>query len=315
MSEKPPIYTYNEYLKKRFQTRVYKISLDGGFTCPNRDGTKGKKGCIFCDEKGSSSRTHCASTPIEQQAKINIDVRKSRYGAKKFIAYFQSFTNTYAPCDHLKKIYDKALFSHPDIIGLSISTRPDCIDEEKVKMIAEYKKKFPYVCIELGMQSIHDKTLSLINRQESHKDFLAAYDLLKKYELEHCVHVILGLPDESPQEQIATAKKLAYLQVQGIKIHTLVAMENTPLAKLYHEGKWSPLGFDEHIHLLCDFLEYIHPTCIIHRLSGNGHPHHLIAPQWIKTQKTKILPSLYKEFLHRETMQGFHHQSKKIDDK
>ena len=215
MSNRPPIYTYNDYLKKRFQTRVYKISLDAGFTCPNRDGTKGKNGCIFCDEKGSSSRTHGDSTPIEQQALVNINVRKSRYGAKKFIAYFQSFSNTYAPCDQLKKIYDKALFSHPDIIGISISTRPDCIDEEKVQMIAEYKKKFPYVCIELGMQSIHDKTLSLINRQESHQDFLAAYALIKKYGLEHCIHIILGLPNESRQNQIETAKNLADLQISN----------------------------------------------------------------------------------------------------
>ncbi len=285
----PYFTTYNEQMKKIFGCRVYKISIDGGFTCPNRDGKKSKNGCIFCDERGSSSRTHMINTPIKEQILKNIQVRKTRYKAKKFIVYFQSFTNTYADIKTLKKLYDEALFSHPDIVGISISTRPDCIDKEKLDLISSYKKDFPYVCIELGMQTIHDKTLKLINRHETHNDFLNAYNLINQYDIEHCIHVILNLPGETTIDQIETAKKLASLKIKGLKIHTLAAMKNTELEKLYLEKKWIPQEFDDHINLICEFIKNLNKECIIHRISGNGHPLHLVAPMWIKEKKNKIL--------------------------
>jgi radical SAM protein (TIGR01212 family) len=299
------LYTsYNQYLQKMFGCRVYKVSIDAGFTCPNRDGTKGHGGCIFCDETGSSSRTHFQTTPLKEQILQNIKVRKSRYGAKKFIVYFQSYTNTYASLEHLKQLYDEAIKVHPDIVGLAISTRPDCVNKEKLELIASYREKVPYVCVEYGMQTMHNRTLKTINRCEAHEDFLRAIQLTKDYNLDHCVHVVLGLPGETREEQLKTADTLAQLKVGGVKIHLLVAMENTPLASLYRAGKWSPLSCEEYIALACDFIERLHPDCIIHRVSGNGHPKHIVAPQWVIGNKKGIMNSIHSTLVERDTRQG-----------
>ena len=224
-------YSYNDSLQKKFGCRVYKVCVDGGFTCPNRDGSKALGGCAFCDEHGSSSRTNAPSVSIAQQIQNNIVVRKSRYGGQKFIAFFQSFTNTYAPTERLKALYDEAILAHPDIMGLSISTRADCLDREKIELIASYRTRVPYVSIELGLQTIHDKTLKLLNRHETHEDFVRAIQLIQEFGLDHCVHAILGLPNETHEDVMATAKRIAAYQIQGVKIHYLVAMENTPLGK------------------------------------------------------------------------------------
>ena len=257
--------SYNDYLRQLFGCRVYKVSIDAGFTCPNRDGRKGTGGCTFCDETGSSSRTHELATPIQAQILQNIKVRRTRYRAQKFIAYFQSYTNTYAPIEQLKQLYDEALATHPDIVGLAISTRPDCVDQEKLNLIASYREKVPYVCVEYGMQTMHNRTLKAVNRCEVHDDFLKAIELTQALKLDHCVHVVLGLPGETREDQLATADTLARLKVHGVKIHLLVAMEKTPLAALYRAGKWAPLTHVEYISLACDFLERLHPECVIHR--------------------------------------------------
>jgi len=296
--------SYNREMKEKFGCRIYKVSIDGGFSCPNRDGTKGKCGCIFCDETGSSSRTHTLQTPIKEQVKKNIRIRRTRYKAKKFIAYFQSYTNTYAPIEVLKEKYDEAIETDPDIIGLTISTRPDCINEENVKLIASYQQRLPYVSIELGLQSIHNETLKKINRQETFEDFLNAIQLIQKYKLHHCVHVILGLPGETPDMMIETAKMLSHLKVEGVKIHTLIAMENTPLATMYDKKIWKPFDFEENIERICDFIEHLDEKIIIHRISGNGHPQYLKAPLWIKEKKRLIKPSLNEMFHQRGTRQG-----------
>lgn len=297
--------SYNDYMQERFSCRVYKVCIDGGFTCPNRDGTKGFGGCIFCDETGSSSRTHTASIPIEEQIKKNILIRKTRFKAKKFIVYFQSYSNTYASPEHLKKIYDRAVCAHPDIIGLSIATRPDCIDEEKIALIANYKKRFPYVSIEYGLQTIHNRTLEKINRRETFEDFEKAFALTQNYQLDHCIHVILGLPEESRKEQLATAEALAKMNIRAIKIHLLIAMENTFLADRYFLGEWSPMSFHEYISLVCDFIERLPPKCTIHRLAGNGHPLHLVAPKWVYQKKTCAIKAIKEELVKRNTYQGF----------
>ncbi len=296
--------SYNSYLQELFHARVYKISIDGGFTCPNRDGTKGRGGCIYCDEKGSSSRAHAPATPIREQVIKNIAVRKSRYRAEKFIAYFQSFTNTYAPCATLKKLYDEAIFASPDIVGLSIATRADSIDEEKLSLIASYQQNLPYVQIEYGLQTIHNRTLSSLNRCESFEDFLHALTLTRQFPIHHCVHVILGLPGESKKEELQTADMLAKLKIEGVKIHFLVALQNTPLALQYQQGLFHPLSFEEQIMRLADFLERLPPETVIHRLSGNGHPQKLIAPLWMKERKKEIVPCLIQEFIKRNTKQG-----------
>jgi uncharacterized protein len=304
-------YSYNNFLKDIFNCRVYKVSIDAGFSCPNRDGTKGLHGCIYCDERGSSSRTHEINTPIKTQILKNISIRKSRYRAEKFIAYFQSYTNTYSSKERLKEIYDEAIFSHPDISGLSISTRPDCIDEEKLKLIASYREFLPYVCIEYGMQSSHNKSLELLNRCEKHEDFLHAINLTKKFNLDICAHVILGLPNETKEDMLKTADVLASLKVQGIKLHLLIAIKNTPLEKMYENNKWHPLDFDEYVQIASDFIERLPPTCVIHRTSGSGHPLDLIAPKWIYEKKYLVMQSINQELEKRNSFQGFFYNNPK----
>jgi radical SAM protein (TIGR01212 family) len=298
-----PYRPYSEYLKRKLGYKTYKLTLDAGFTCPNRDGTKALGGCTFCDQTGSSSRAQDVDDTITRQLLDNMDRQRQRFGAEKFIAYFQSFTNTYAPVEKLKALYDEAIYAHPDIIGLAISTRPDCVDEEKLALIASYKDKLPYVSVEYGMQTIHNRTLDLLNRAETYEDFLTAYEMTQRFGIEHCIHVILDLPGESWEDQMATADKLAELKVHGVKIHLLCAMEKTPLAAQYQRGEWQPLDKDRYIQLICDFIERLHPDTIIHRVAGNGHRLHVVAPLWLQ-RKLEIMNDIEAEFARRGTRQG-----------
>lgn len=297
-------FTFNQYLQKEFGCRVYKVSVDGEFSCPNRDGTKGKEGCIFCDATGSSSKTNCPSKSIKEQVLENISVRNSRYKAKKFIVYFQSFTNTYAPCSILKKRYDEAVHAHEDIVGLAIGTRSDCVDEEKIALIADYKKILPYVSIEYGMQTIHNKTLMNLNRHETHEDFLTSLELSRKYSIEPIVHVILGLPGESYEDMLQTADTLRRLGIKGVKIHVLTATINTPLSRMYEKGLWAPLSYENFLPLACDFLERLPKDCVIYRLAGGGYAKDLIAPLWPYEKRHDLQQSINEELLRRNSFQG-----------
>jgi len=288
------INSFNNYIKERFDHPVYKVSVDAGFTCPNRDGAKGYNGCIFCNG-GSSARTQDPSKSIEHQILNNIKIRLQQCPDAKFIVYFQSYSNTYASADRLHKLYDLAISVHPDIIGLAISTRPDCVDQEKLSLIAGYQKKLPYVCLEYGMQTIHNHSLRLTNRGENHEDFLKAWALTKQLQIETCVHVILGLPGESEQDQLATADFIAKEKIDGVKIHALVAMRDTVLEQMYYNGEWQPLTYEEYIRLASKFIARLHPQCVIHRLSGNGHPRLIVAPDWIVKNKTKIPYDIAKQ--------------------
>lgn len=299
-----PYRPYSQFLKELFGCRVYKVSIDGGFTCPNRDGSKGIGGCTFCDETGSSSRTNEKKTPITQQILTNIAHRQKRFRAKKFIAYFQSYTNTYSRTERLKKLYDEALAAHPDIVGLAISTRPDCVDAEKLDLIASYRDKVPYVSIEYGMQTIHNRSLGRVNRLETFEDFEVAYRLTKERGLDHCVHIILGMPGESHADMMATADKMAELGVDGVKIHMLVAMENTPLAAEALAGQWQPMSWEAYVTTCVDFIERLHPECIIHRVSGNGHFKHVVAPSWMASKRQEVMEAIEEEFQRRGTRQG-----------
>jgi hypothetical protein len=298
-----PYRPYSEYLKQKLGYKTYKVTLDAGFTCPNRDGVKAWGGCTFCDQTGSSSRAQDPDDTLTRQLLENMERQRKRFGAEKFIAYFQSFTNTYAPVETLKRLYDEAVYAHPDIIGLAISTRPDCVDDEKLTLIASYKDKLPYVSVEYGMQTIHNRTLDLLNRAETFEDFLTAYELTRKHDIEHCIHVILDLPGESWEEQMATADKLAELKVHGVKIHLLCAMEKTPLAAQYLRGEWQPLEKDLYVQLICDFIERLHPETVIHRVAGNGHHLHVVAPLWLQ-RKLEIMNEIEAEFARRGTRQG-----------
>lgn len=292
---------YSAYLKNKFGAKVYKITLDAGFSCPNRDGTIQKGGCIFCDEGGSFSKAHSNLLTIEEQVNVGIQTLKTRFKAEKFMSYFQAFTNTYKPVNKLEKIYSSSL-NHPDIVGLSIGTRPDCVDDEKLKLISSYKDDY-YTWIEYGLQSIHDKTLEKINRGHDFDCFLKAYEKTKSYGINVCVHVIFGLW-ENHDEIMQTAQKLAQLNVDGVKIHMLCALKNTRLAQMYENGEIDFMDEDEYVKTVCDFLEYLPPSCTIHRLAGNGDRQNLIAPRWLG-KKFECLNKIDREFIKRNSYQSY----------
>ena len=291
---------FSAHLKNKFGAKVYKITLDAGFSCPNRDGTISKGGCIFCDDGGSFSQAHSNLLSIEEQVKVGIKNLSERFKAEKFMSYFQAFSNTYKPVGELEKIYNSSLCDER-IIGLSIGTRPDCVDDDKLKLISGYKADY-YTWIEYGLQSMHDRTLKKINRGHDFDCFLRAYEKTKEYGINVCVHVIFGLW-ESHDEIMQTAKKLAELKVDGVKIHQLCALENTKLADMYRAGEVDFMSEDDYIKTVCDFLEYLPPETTIHRLAGNGFSKTLIEPQWLG-KKMDCLNKIDREFLSRGIYQG-----------
>lgn len=291
---------FSEHLKQKFGAKVYKITLDAGFSCPNRDGTISNRGCIFCDDGGSFSQAHSNLLSIEEQVKVGAETLKSRFGAQKFMSYFQAFSNTYKPVNELEKIY-RASLNHPDIVGLSIGTRPDCVDEDKLKLISSYAKDY-YTWIEYGLQTVHNKTLLKINRGHDYKCFLEAYEKTKKTDINICLHVILNL-FETHEEMMQTAKTIAKLEPDGVKIHMLCALEGTLIADMYRNGELDFMSQDEYVSIVCDFLEYLPPKTTIHRLAGNGLRTELVAPRWIG-KKLDTLNRIDREFLRRNSMQG-----------
>jgi radical SAM protein (TIGR01212 family) len=297
---------YSAHLKNKFGAKVYKITLDVGFSCPNRDGTISNGGCIFCDDGGSFSQAHSNLLSIEEQVEVGVDATRKRFKAQKFMSYFQAYSNTYKPVNELEKIYTSAL-NHPDIVGLSIGTRPDCVDDEKLKLIAGYKDDY-YTWVEYGLQSVHDKTLKFINRGHDYDCFLRAYEKTKEQGINVCAHVILNLMDENSmetrEEMLETAQRLAELKVDGVKIHMLCALQNTRLADMYNEGKISFMSEEDYIQTVCDFLELLPTETTIHRLAGNGLSKDLIAPLWLG-KKMDCLNRIDRELIKRDSHQGF----------
>lgn len=292
----------NTYLREIFGERVQKIPIDAGFGCPNRDGTISNKGCIFCDSRGSGTGALInKGISIKDQVKAAREYLRKRYKAKKFIAYFQSFTNTYAPVEKLKEIYDQAL-CFDDIVGLSIGTRPDCVDEEKLKLIASYKDKY-MVWIEYGLQSAHDETLRRINRGHDVKCFEDAVYMTEKYGINICAHVILGLPGEDRSMMLNTARYVSSLPIHGIKIHLLYVVEGTALAEMYKRGEFRCLEMEEYVELVVDFLELLRPDIVIQRLTGDPVRSELVAPAWAM-EKWKVLQMIQKRLEQRDTWQG-----------
>lgn len=291
---------FSAYLKEKFGVKVYKITLDAGFSCPNRDGKISTGGCIFCDDGGSFSQAHSNLLSIEEQVQTGIKTLSGRFKAEKFMSYFQAFSNTYKPVTELEKIYNASLCDDR-IVGLSIGTRPDCVDDEKLKLISSYAQDYE-TWVEYGLQSIHDKTLERINRGHDFDCFLKAYEKTKENHIKVCVHVIFGLW-ESHDEIMQTAQKLSELKVDGVKIHMLCALENTKLANLYRAGEIDFMSEDEYVQTVCDFLEYLPPDTTIHRLAGNGFSKTLIAPQWLG-KKFDCLNKIDREFVKRNSYQG-----------
>ena len=307
LKTKPLYYSLSSYLRERFGTKVQRITLEANLDCPNRDGTKAYGGCTFCTADGSSAGAFDINDPISKQLQEGIKLFSKRFGAKKFIAYLQSFTNTYASVDKLKKIYDEAI-SHPDVVVLAIGTRPDCLSDEVLDLIETYKDKVE-IWLDIGLQTVHDKTLDFINRAHTRDDFFSALHRAKKRNLIVCAHTIFGLPGETKEMFYETIDMLAASQIDAIKIHQLLVLEKTKIAKEYQEGLFKALELDEYINLVCDFLEVLSPNVVIHRLFAEAKPGELIAPKWAeqddgRRNKQQILRMIEGELMRRGVRQG-----------
>jgi len=291
----------NSYLRSLFGCRVQKISLDAGLTCPNRDGPILKEGCIYCNSRGSGTGAMRKGLSITAQIVKGKEFLRRRYRAEKFIAYFQSFSNTYGPYERLKGLYEEAL-ALDDIVGLSIGTRPDCIDESILTLLERYARDH-LIWIEYGLQSIHDRTLAFINRGHDVNCFKRAVELTRNRGIKICTHVILGLPFEDRHDMLATAKAVAAMGIDGIKIHLLYVVKDTRMERLYREGTYRCLEQGEYANLVCDFLELLPPEMVIQRLTGDPHPAELVAPEW-SLRKGETLSLIKSTLVDRGSWQG-----------
>jgi radical SAM protein (TIGR01212 family) len=294
-------YDFNTYLRSRFGCRVQKITIDAGMTCPNRDGLLATGGCIYCNAKGSGTGAFGQGRSITDQLVHGKRALSRRYKAKKFIAYFQSFSNTYAPVEHLKSLYAEAL-AVDDVVGLSIGTRPDCVSPPVLDLLESHASKY-LVWVEYGLQSAHDRTLRFINRGHDVARFEAAVAATRNRNIKICAHVILGLPGESRQDMLATAERLGYLALDGVKLHVLYVIKGTPLENLYRQGRYRCLEQAEYADLICDFLERLPSKMVVQRLTSDPHPDELVAPKWT------LQKSANRQFIHsvleaRDTWQG-----------
>lgn len=283
--------TLNQYLRERFGRKIYKISISGGFTCPNRDGTLDTRGCIFCSAGGSGDFAEDKNLSITEQ----INLGKRRVAAKMpegYIAYFQAFTNTYAPVERLRALYSEAI-EHPCIVAVSIGTRPDCLSDEVLDLIAELNLLKP-VWIELGLQTIHEKSAKYIRRGYSLPVYERAIRELRARNIETITHVILGLPGESREEMLQTVRYVGESGVQGIKLQLLHVLEGTDLAIDYRNGLFEVMTMDDYISLIKDCVDILPDDIVIHRLTGDGPKRILIAPEWTKDKK-RVLNALNKE--------------------
>ncbi len=296
-----PYRDLNSYLKGRFGERVQKITLDAGLTCPNRDGRIGTGGCLYCNARGSGTGAWDRGQSITAQMQGGIVRLARRYGAAKFIAYFQSFSNTYAPIEKLRKLYDEAL-AFPAVVGLSLGTRPDCLSHDVLDLLAGYARD-RLVWLELGLQSGHDATLQRLNRGHDVACFTAAVTRAAARGLQVVSHVILGLPGEGPRDMTATAAYLARLPVHGVKIHLLYVVKDSGLARLHQAGECVCLTEDQYVQRVVDFIERLPAHLVIHRLTGDPHPEELVAPAWC-LDKPRVLRLLREEFDRRGTRQG-----------
>ena len=293
--------TFNSYLREIFGCRVHKVSLDAGFTCPNRDGTCGTGGCIYCDNDGFSYNTARGPAPLAEQLEAGLHHMRRRFGAEKFIAYFQAFSSTYAPPDRLKETYD-IIRRYPEIVGLFVSTRPDCLDEAALALLASYREQY-LTWLELGLQSASDSTLKRINRGHSVADFREAVSRAADHGLPVCAHVILGLPGESEKEMLATAGLLAGLKVQGVKIHLLHILTGTLLAKQFAEQPFHLLGPEEYAGLAADFLERLPPGVVVQRVAVDVPRDRLVGPVWCADKRAAVA-AVDRELERRGSCQG-----------
>lgn len=283
--------SFNKYLKDKFGQKVYKISLDGGFTCPNRDGKTGTRGCIFCSKGGSGDFAESREMSITEQIENGKKKVEKKIKSGKYIAYFQAFTNTYAPVEILRQKYEEAI-NHHDIVALSIATRPDCLGDDVLRLLDEMNKIKP-VFVELGLQTIHQKSAKYIRRGYDLSVYDKAVRDLKKIGVNVVVHVILGLPNESENDMLETVKYVCESGANGIKLQLLHVIDGTDLAKDYEKGLFKTLEFDEYVNLIVKCVKIIPKDIVIHRLTGDGAKKDLIAPLW-SADKKRVLNAINK---------------------
>lgn len=295
-------YDLKSYWLNRFGSRVYKLPIDAGFTCPNRDGTLATGGCIYCDGRGSRLRQAGPLPSVSEQIAQGMSYYRRHRRAGRFIAYFQTFTNTYGPLDHLKRLYDEAL-AQQDVIGLSVGTRPDCIPDPVMQLLQDYAANH-HVWLEIGLQSMHDRTLNSINRGHSSAVFVDAVRRAAGKNIQICVHIIVGLPEESHKDILKTAKFLAALPIQGIKIHALLALRGTLLGKQHENGQIALMSQRDYVRTVCDILEILPAEMVIQRLTADGYRDIFLAPQWA-VNKMEVLNAIDQELEHRDTHQGY----------
>lgn len=294
-------YNYiNEYLKEKFGERTLKICVDGGFTCPNRDGTKSTSGCIFCSEKGSGE--HIKFKPIKNQIEDYFKSYKAER-ANKFIVYFQNFTNTYDTIQNLKDKYDQALIDSR-IVGLEVATRPDCINEDVCKLLSSYKDKY-YVSVELGLQTVNEEIGTIINRCYTNDDFINAAKLLKKYDIPAICHIMIGLPNESFEDIQNIVKFINSNDISGVKIHSTYVVKNTKLNEMYKNNDYTPITLDYYLDNLEYIITHLNKNIIIHRLSGDAPKDILVAPDW-NSHKKWILNGINKRLKEKNLYQGMY---------
>ena len=294
-------FAYNFYLRKKFGERIQKVSVDAGFTCPNVDGTVAIGGCTFCDNRSFSPSRRVKRLDILDQITDGIRRLKTRYDCDKFFAYFQPATNTYAPVEKLRPLYERAL-EHPQVIGLAIGTRPDCVPNDVLNLLEEIGQR-TYLSVELGLQTIHDRSLQAMNRGHGYAEFLDAVERSKNRGFEICTHIMLGLPDETPEDMLATAREIARLPVDSVKLHNVYAVKNTPLGEQYERGEVQLMERDAYMRVLVDFLELLPPTMIVERISGDAPPDYFLGPSWC-LDKPNLRLALAAEFERRDTYQG-----------
>lgn len=293
-------YTLNEELRREFGGKVMKLSLDGGFTCPNRDGTIGSKGCIFCGEKGSGEFAGSKLVSIEEQIEEQKKLLSKKWDSNKYIAYFQNFTNTYGPINRIRTLYYEAINTQ-GVVGLAVATRPDCLEEEILNLLSEINKK-TYLWIELGLQTIHEKSAKLIRRGYPLSIYEEAIEKLKRENIKVVTHIILGIPGESKDDMLNTVRFVADTKTWGIKLHSLYIQRDTDLYDYYTKNPFPIMSREEYVSLVVDAIEMLPRDMVIHRITGDGKRELLHEPKW-SLDKLKVLSMIDKELKIRNFLE------------
>lgn len=293
--------TLNYELKKTFGKKVIKLSIDGGFTCPNRDGTVGNRGCLFCSEEGSGEFSGDRKISITKQMDNQKKLLEKKWKTDLVIPYFQSFTNTYSEVDDLRKKYDEAT-NYPGTVGLAVATRPDCLENEKIELLSNYTKNY-LTWVELGLQTIHENSADLIRRGYGLEVFEDTLERLNKNNIKTVIHLIIGLPGETKEDIIQTVRYISSKKIWGVKFHLLHILKNTDLENFYYENRFELLKKEEYIDIICDSLEILREDIVVHRVTGDGKKSDLIGPIW-SLDKLRVLSGIDMELKRRKTYQG-----------